>query len=63
MTTHEFAKQLLDGPDIVILVPKCLEYDDNPDGSCANPLIAWIQVQTDGVTHDAALISYSSDQK
>lgn len=39
MTTHEFAEILLKLPNIGIVVPKVIEYDDNPDDSCADPVI------------------------
>ena len=39
MTSHEFANQLLTGPDLPIFVPKIKEYDD--DGNCfVEPVVA-----------------------
>jgi hypothetical protein len=44
MTAHDFARQLLSGPDLPILVPKVREYDDDEDNCCADPFI----VEDDG---------------
>ena len=46
MTSHEFARQLLEGPDLPIITPKVKEYDDS--GELMDPLFA----QVDGVDDD-----------
>ena len=42
MTSHQFAKELLGGPDLPIFVPAVLEYDDS-DESARTPLITPIR--------------------
>lgn len=59
MTTHEFANQLLAGPDLEVAVPKVIEYDDDPDDSCADPVIAITDAQENGQSCKVALITYS----
>ena len=39
MTSHEFAKQLLEGPNLPIRVPRVVEYD-NEEGALEIPVIA-----------------------
>lgn len=63
MTTHELAKQLLDGPNIGVVVPRVIEYDDNPDDSCADPVISIIDAHENGVPVKVAMISYSSNNR
>lgn len=60
MTTHELAKQLLGGPDIGVVVPKVIEYDDDPDDSCADPVVSITDAYENGVQVKVAIISYSS---
>lgn len=60
MTTHEFAKQLLAGPDMDVAVPKVIQYDDDPDDSCADPVIDIVDAHNMGELCKVALISYKS---
>lgn len=60
MTTHELARQLLAGPDIGVAVPKVLEYDDDPDGSCADPVVSITDAHENGAPVKVAMISYSA---
>ena len=40
MTSHQFAKELLAGPDLFIMVPKVKKYSDNEDDCCAFPSVS-----------------------
>ena len=40
MTSHQFAKELLAGPDLFIMVPKVKEYSDNEEDCCAVPSVS-----------------------
>jgi hypothetical protein len=42
MTAHQFAKQLLEGPDLPIFVPAVVEYDDS-DESAKTPIVTKIR--------------------
>lgn len=59
MTTHEFAKQLLAGPDLLVIVPKVIEYEDDPDDSWADPVITIEGPDLDDKLK-VAMISYKS---
>lgn len=37
MTSHELARQLLNGPDLPIVVPKVKEYSEDEEDCCAEP--------------------------
>lgn len=47
MTAHEFARKLLDGPDLPIVVPKVVEYSDNEEDNCRPSAVS----ETDGIDH------------
>lgn len=38
MRSHDFAMKLLEGPDLPILIPKVIEWDDSDD-CCAHPVV------------------------
>lgn len=61
MTTHEFAKKLLDGPNIPIYVPKVVSYDDSEE-CFEDPIISITPGQSsdEGSLQDVAVISYKS---
>ena len=63
MTSHQFAKLLLEQPDMPILVPKVKEYSDDEDDCCAAPSV-WKNVgysnETDSPV-DVLVISYRED--
>lgn len=56
VTAHEFARWLLEGPDLPIMVPKVIEYDDSED-CCADPFVTTEKGQnSDGEEMDILLI-------
>ena len=61
MTTREFAKQLLSMPNLPIAVPKVIEYEDNPDDSCADPIVSIVDAHENGTPRKIALISYAAN--
>lgn len=62
MTTHEFAHQLLEGPNIPIVIPKVLQFATNEDDNLADPeiYIALVALDANDPTCEveAAIISY-----
>lgn len=61
MTTHEFAKQLLELPELPIVVPRVVEYEDDPDDSIAEPKIAVVDGEDNGAPCKVALITYTDE--
>jgi hypothetical protein len=59
MTSHQFAKQLLEGPDLPILVPRVVEYDDE-QGGLETPIVTQDEALTeDEESRDVLIISYA----
>lgn len=59
MTTHEFAKRLLAGPEIEVVVPKVLEYEFDPDDAFCDPVLTLVEAREKGRKCKVALITYS----
>jgi hypothetical protein len=62
MTAHQFAKQLLEGPDLPIFVPAVIEYDDS-DESARTPLVTKIRGESTDTDElcDLLMISYEAN--
>lgn len=59
-TSHEFALELLAGPDLLIGVPKVLEYSDC--GSIHDPIVTPYPVEEPEGIPEALVISYREEK-
>lgn len=61
-TSHGFARQLLEGPDLPILIQKVIEWDDSED-CCAIPVVSQTKGEetATGEECDVLIISYRED--
>lgn len=46
MTAHEFARKLLEGPDLLIVTPRVVEYSDDEEDNMRTP-VANVEEGTD----------------
>lgn len=62
MTAHQFAKKLLEGPDLPIFVPAVVEYDDS-DESVRTPIVTKIRGERTDTDEpcDLLMISYEAN--
>lgn len=62
MTSHEFAQQLLAGPDLPIFHPPVKEYDELEDAALFDPVVTKSEVWSNitDQEEEALIISYKS---